>query len=421
MMILRRGNYPFTPVVVAKRYEILREIGSGAFGTVYEANDLELGRRVAVKVLDLVDRDVAMREAQALAELDHQNVVAIYDHGTGPDFRYLVLQLLPGPTLRAWSGGVPDRQTICAFVEAGRGLAAAHAQGLVHRDFKPSNVRMGADGTAVVVDFGLARHKDAADPNERTVFAGTIDYAAPERLFGEPADELSDQFSFCVALWEALSGVNPFGPCTPSTTTTDRLRAIMKGPAGTPRGSRQVTRALRQGLSLRPHDRFPSMLALTDTLVPKPLGWTSKAMLLAVLVGAGLTQLVPSPSPGASSEFVASTHTRCLGPLAVAHARKGNVEGALHSLKLAESANRRRETSRDFAIASEAVARELERRITPNFGGDALEDALKDALVAWEFALAFARHADDADLRTEAREQVNAVHNRLKVLQSQSK
>jgi hypothetical protein len=150
------------------------------------------------------------------------------------------------------------------------------------------------------------------------------------------------------------------------------------------------------------------MEALIAALAPKRRGWTTKALLLAV-VGVGLAQCVPSRSASASA-FVASAHASCLGPLAVAHAHQGNVEAALHSLKLAEDAKRSNATSLGLASASQAVARELEGRITPISGLDAYVDANQ----AWDFTIAFARDAGDADLYHEACVETIALHDRLK-------
>ena len=410
MSILRKGEYPFTPVMVAGRYELLHEIDSGAHGTVYEANDAELGRRVAVKVLDIGDHDVAMREGQLLAELQHNNVVTIHDHGIGSDYRYFVLELLAGPDLRTWCRGKTPAEIIAKFIEVARGLAAAHAKGLVHRDVKPSNVRICPDGRAVVVDFGLARRIDmlAGDPRERERFAGTLAYAAPECLICEPADAWSDQFSFCVALWEALSGVNPFGGCTRYTTTVARFRAILRGAQGAPRGPRRVVRALRRGLSPRPSDRFPSMLALMAALAPKPRRWTWKALSLAVLVGAGGRHCVPVPQ-GASFEFIANARARCFGAVAVVAARQGTGDNAVDSLDSAMSAKLSKKTSRDLAMVSEVVAIELEKRV-----GSSAQIRDTDVLYAWELALLFARDAGDAELRGKAWKQVIALDARLK-------
>lgn len=255
--------------VVAGRYELVRRIGRGGQGVVFEARDLDLDRMVAVKALPLGNADEAKREGQMLAKLDHPNVVSVYDHGLADDCRYYVLQLLDGPTLREWCSGKSPEEIVGKYAEAARGLEAAHAAGLVHRDFKPSNVRIASNGSAVVVDFGLARNLQTleADSEERCVVAGTLAYAAPERLHGSAGDERSDQFSFCVALWEALSGTNPFGLCGRDVTPESRCHAMRAGRQGSPRGGKRVVKALERGLARMPADRFNSISQLIDVLV----------------------------------------------------------------------------------------------------------------------------------------------------------
>ncbi|KIG18903.1 Serine/threonine kinase PKN8 [Enhygromyxa salina] len=391
------------PVVVAARYELQRKIGAGGYGTVYEAEDRQLRRRVALKVLELEGSDLATREGQLLAQLDHANVVTIFDHGVGPDYRYLAMQLLEGPGLRRACAGMSPAQTIAKYVEAGRGLAAIHARGLVHRDFKPSNVRIGPLGQAVVVDFGLARHLDTleADPRELGVFVGTIDYAPPERLLGYPGDHRSDQFSFCVALWEALSGVSPW-PCSGSTTCEQRILAFGADIVGTPGGGWRVEEALRRGLSLEPADRYPDMAGLLAELAPARR-WTRRDLLLAavpaVFVAAVMTQLMPSPAGGASSEFVANAHVSCLGSVALVMAREGRADAALMRLEWAKPINVSVETSRGLAITSGHVALEFERSVA----------LYPDAADAWHLAAFYARRVGDVDLQDFARERGYAL------------
>jgi hypothetical protein len=401
--VLRRMGRPIAPVMVGERYELVREIGWGGYGRVYEAIDHELSRRVAVKVLDLGDREFALREGQLLAEFLHPNVVMIFDYGVGPDYRYFVMQLLDGPTLREWCGDKSPAKIVRKFVEAANGLAAVHAQGLVHRDFKPSNVRIGPQGQAVLVDFGLARHLDTlnGDPNEVGVFAGTIDHAAPERLLGLPHDDRSDQFSLCVALWEALSGVNPFGRCNATTTPDQRVDAFRSGIAGTPRGGRRVARVVRRGLSLEPADRFPSMDAMTAAIAPDWWRWAWR-VLLAMAVGVVTVSVLLISLMlfvgGASFEFVANAQARCWGQVAIVVAGEGNVDGAMWRLESAKRAELSKETSRELALATEAVAAEFERHVM-----------YKDAQLAWMLATFFARDAGDLEIEQRAMEHAKLI------------
>jgi tetratricopeptide (TPR) repeat protein len=202
------------------RYVILERIGAGGMGVVYAAYDPELDRKVAVKLLrrDRLPRDAdrRLREAQALARLTHPNVVAVHDAGTFGDRVFLAMELVEGETLRRWLAAAPRswREVLDRFLPAGRGLAAAHAAGLVHRDFKPENVLLGRDGRVRVVDFGLAKALGEGTPEGLEappgLARGTPSYMAPEILRGLAADARSDQFSFSVALWEALHGERPF-------------------------------------------------------------------------------------------------------------------------------------------------------------------------------------------------------------------
>ncbi|KIG12187.1 Serine/threonine kinase PKN8 [Enhygromyxa salina] len=394
-------------MLVGERFELVREIGAGGYGRVYEAHDRDLDRRVAVKVLDLGDSDVALREGKALAEFHHDHVVAIYDHGVGPDYRYFVLQYVEGPPLHVWCrDNTAAKAIVGVYMQAGAGLAAIHAKGLVHGDFKPANVRVGPEGKAVVLDFGLARHHDTLERDREAedppVFRGTLDHAPPERLLGKPSDARSDQFSFCVALWEALTGVNPFGACTEATTIDERVFALALGLEGRPPGSRRVERALRRGLSMQPEERFPSMQALLAALSPKPRRrWSWREMLIAggacVMLG-GLMTLLVLPRGGGSLEFVTDTQIRWAGQEAILAANEGNVDGALRRLEAAKRAQISDESSRELALASEDVALEFER-----------QELLQDALLAWQLAILFARDVGDLKLEQQAQSQFDAV------------
>jgi tetratricopeptide (TPR) repeat protein/predicted Ser/Thr protein kinase len=281
------------------RYVILDRIGAGGMGVVYAAYDPELDRRVALKLLR-TDRFAApghlrlLREAKALARLTHPNVVAVHDAGTFGDQVFVAMELVEGETLRQWlaEGTRSWREVLDRLLAAGRGLAAAHAAGLVHRDFKPENVLLGRDGRVRVVDFGLAKAlADAAEeelpaPDSSGVLAspltewgavlGTPAYMAPEQIRGIAADARSDQFSFCVALYEALYGERPF-----------------EAPAGTkvPGWLRAV--ALR-GLKADPEERYPGMDDLLRDLERDPAAVRRRWLLAAgalLAVGAVFSSL----------------------------------------------------------------------------------------------------------------------------------
>ena len=277
------------------RFRLVRRLGSGAMGVVYEGYDQELDRRVALKVLrpeveaqhTLQARARMMREAQALARLRHPNVTMVYEVGTSETGAlFIAMELVEGRTLGRWLRSRPRtwRDIVEVFLQAGRGLAAAHRAGLVHRDFKPDNVLVDEDGSAHVVDFGLARSSglaellptldpdlDGAEPGPVALdltctgaVLGTPAYMAPEQFQGGPPHATSDQFSFCVALFEALYGRRPF----PGNDLPSLQRSLMRGqPVGPRRGvPRALYRVLRRGLAVDPTKRFPSMEKLLEAL-----------------------------------------------------------------------------------------------------------------------------------------------------------
>lgn len=302
------------------RYVILQRLGEGEMGVVFSAHDPELSRKVALKLLrgDFAHaqqgtlRERLRREAQAMAQMAHPNVVTVYDVGTWGDLVFIAMEFIDGETLSQWLECGPHSwgDVLAMFLPAGYGLAAAHAVGVVHRDFKPANVLVGLDGRVRVGDFGLAAinaspaqsingaHGSAAltaDLRRTGSIAGTPYYMAPEHLLGRFTDARSDQFSFCVALYQAIAGHHPFD----RRQLADGLAAAGKGPPSRTRVPpaampRWLHRVLLRGLSVDPADRFPSMPALLEALTRKPRRrWPAVASVLAAtaLVAAGLLQL----------------------------------------------------------------------------------------------------------------------------------
>jgi serine/threonine protein kinase len=328
----QRPRDELAPGTRIARYTLIDVIGAGGIGIVYTAHDPDLDRRVALKLLrpsKLAGRRSAiqqrrarlLREAQALARLSHPNVVPVYEVGTFGAQIYLVMELIEGLTLGAWFRARVRKsaEVIEVFVQAGRGLAAAHQAEIVHRDFKPDNVLVGRDGRVRVLDFGLAGPLNQHDSIERTTLdpdasesagsevrakrdgaeasetvehsllepmpavtrhgqiLGTPAYMAPEQARGNVADARSDQFSFCVALYEALYGQRPF------RGRNDDLRRFVELARGKLPGRRpsdlgnELERILLRGLSLAPERRYPSMQALLDELEqvvhPRVAGW----------------------------------------------------------------------------------------------------------------------------------------------------
>ncbi|MGN6108396.1 MAG: serine/threonine-protein kinase, partial [Kofleriaceae bacterium] len=273
------------------RYEVREPLGRGATGAVFAAFDPELDRLVALKLMHpaLAQRERVQREARALARLADPHVVAVYDAGALDGELFLAMELVDGTDLRSWMRGRPLRELVDAFVQAGRGLAAAHAAGLVHRDFKPDNVLIGRDGRVRIGDFGLAGGLDGA-----TDLVGTPAYIAPEQLESGGSDAASDQFAFCVALYEALHGERPF--------VVNLATEVARGPARWATGlPRRLTTTLARGLELDPRRRFPGMEALVDALAPP------RRSRRAIAIGAAAVVVA---SAATSAAIVASTgHT----------------------------------------------------------------------------------------------------------------
>ena len=284
--VIRSSQSQSLPNVRLGRYRVLGVLGHGGIGKVYEAEDPELGRRVAIKVLRDDRREGAslLAEAQALAKLVHPNVISVYDVGPAEDDVFVVMQLVDGVSIDRWArdSRATAKAIVAAYRQAGLGLAAAHAAGLVHCDFKPANVLVDGDGGVRVGDFGLAR---AAGDGGR--IAGTPAYMAPEQFDGE-ATAASDQFSFCVALWEALAGERPFAD-VPLDSNAEVAAARELRPLRLREVPARIVRALERGLAADPAARFPSMRALLDALAPPSRRWIAVAIASATVAAAAIT------------------------------------------------------------------------------------------------------------------------------------
>jgi predicted Ser/Thr protein kinase len=283
-----RGVVPGTRI---GRYTVESRLGAGGMGVVYAAIDTELHRRVAIKLLrgDVDDRigtqgrERLLREARTLASLSHPNVVTVYDVGTHAGDLFLAMELVDGGSLATWLRGASRSadDVVDRMIEAGRGLAAAHAAGVVHRDVKPDNVLVGRDGRARMTDFGLARSLDASPieptPGEsppdsgnltRTgAVLGTPAYMAPEQVGGGRAiDARTDQWAFCATLYEAIAGVRPF----PTDDLGKRTAAIHAGKIAAPAADRRVPSWVRpivaRGLRADPAARWPDVASVVTAL-----------------------------------------------------------------------------------------------------------------------------------------------------------
>jgi tetratricopeptide (TPR) repeat protein/predicted Ser/Thr protein kinase len=289
-------------------------LGRGGVGVVYVGRDARLDRKVALKLLARTDPDAAatrrfVREARILAQLSHPHIVGVHDVGRSAHGLWIAMELVDGHTLDAWTeaGARTPADVLAVFRQAADGLAAAHAAGIVHRDFKPHNVMVGRDGRVRVLDFGLAAAFEAASnpddgdatPDGRTGVVGTPTYMAPEQFAGVPADARSDQFSFCVALWESLVGARPFASDTfhGLALEVSRGRIVDPGRRMPPR----IEAVLRRGLAVEPSERFASMPELVGALDRTQRSMRGRvivagaSMLCLAVLGAAL--LVPTRAP----------------------------------------------------------------------------------------------------------------------------
>lgn len=291
-------------VTTIGRYTVQRQLGAGGMGTVFAARDDSLNRTVAIKVVRVLATDAdaehaeqmqarMQHEAQALAQLSHPNVVAVYEVGPFSGGLYIAMEYVAGPTMRQWLDREPRSTAAIVekFIAAGQGLAAAHRRGIVHRDFKPDNVLLDAeDERPRVADFGLARSDDAAIDADRVDTAppnntsptiqrdritthgaavGTPAYMAPEQLRGERVDAAGDQYSFCVALHEALWGHRPQQPAPdgPDRTVPRRVReAVLRGLAPRPADRFATLDALLERLTVRRASKLPWVVASVGAL-----------------------------------------------------------------------------------------------------------------------------------------------------------
>ena len=297
---------------------------------MHEAHDPQLRRDVAIKLIHPQGRyphadDRLLREARAIARLNHPNVVQVFDVGAFERADdevpsrglYIVMQLLAGRTVQSWLEDAPGWEDVLAvFLQAARGLEAAHGAGVVHRDFKPANIFLCDDGVVKVLDFGIAKTtaendadrlrttlRSSLDPDESFedvdleqtdagVVIGTPAYMAPEQHVGEVADPAADQFAFCGALWRALFGAHPFAGDTPQKLAKAKWEGRIVAPRGPCEVPSWLEVVLRRGLAAVPTRRWPSMRELIHALERKPRRrslrrWVTAAALVGV-VGLGL-------------------------------------------------------------------------------------------------------------------------------------
>ncbi len=304
---------------VVGRYIVLEKVGAGGMGVVYAAFDPDLDRRVALKLVqprrsnssDAITR--MLREAQALARLSHPNVVAVHDVGEARGGVFLAMEFVRGETFARWRHRAKPtwREVLDVMAAAGRGLAAAHDKGLVHRDVKPDNIMIDEDGRVRVMDFGLARPSDdtsrddvrppsgdderpwspalgSALTNDGAII-GTVGYMAPEQFGGGSIGAPTDQFAYCVTLWEALYGRRPFAAPTFEAMAIAVAGHDVVPPPRTTEVPAWVHKVLVRGLAADPAARWPSMRALLDALAADPGPRRTRWIVAAVATGVALT------------------------------------------------------------------------------------------------------------------------------------
>ncbi|PRP95188.1 serine/threonine-protein kinase [Enhygromyxa salina] len=396
MAIVAAGLFdePLNPVKIG-RFTIVRKLGSGGMGVVYVAYDETLDRKVAVKLLRSASptpeaRARLEREAQAMARLTHPNVVAVHEVGSHVEQVFVAMEFVEGSDLRGWLAAEPrDWRAIAAvYCQAGEGLSAAHEAGIVHRDFKPDNALVGKDGRVRVADFGLAHGFEGPSAKlpvggledsqgrlslslTRTgALMGTPAYMAPEQYAGKRTDARGDQFSFCVALWEALYRQRPFSGESLVALST----AVCDGEIDEPPVDSEVPpwlqTILRRGLASDPDARWPSMRELLDALGHDPVAARRRALLGFGLGGATLALL-------ASLTWLAVTELR-------ANARQRELTEQTEALLELERERGLQQARNDALRARDATRMSVARDFKPKVNVAEREDPTIAAVVLRE-------------------------------------
>ena len=262
--------------VIAGRYELLDLIGKGGMSSVYKAHDRLLDRQIAVKVLhphftedeEYVER--FRREARAVAQLSHPNIVTVIDRGEDEGRQFIVFEYVEGENLKQLlerTGPMPVRDALILALQMARALAFAHGRGLIHRDVKPQNVLLNADGQAKMTDFGIARSVDVQGVTITGTVLGTSEYIAPEQARGERVDAQTDVYSLGVVLYELLVGGVPYEGETFVTVALKHVNepvppVLERRPDVPPR----VALAIERAMAKSPHERFSSMQELVEEL-----------------------------------------------------------------------------------------------------------------------------------------------------------
>ena len=296
--------------LLAGRYELRDVAGSGGMSSVYRARDTVLERTVAIKILhehfsddpEYVER--FRREARALAQLNHPNIVTVIDRGEFEGRQFIVFEHVEGENLKELldrEGQLPVDQALALVHQVARGLAFAHDHGVLHRDVKPHNILIDKDGVAKVTDFGIARSLEPADGlTETGTLLGTSEYIAPEQARGNRVDERSDQYSLAAVLYELLTGEPPYGGDNFMAVAMKHIQEpVPSVRVSRPDVSPRLDAIISRAMAKRPEDRFP----------------TTEAMMAALEAERADTHSGPAPHPVSSSDVGATQSISVPGPL----------------------------------------------------------------------------------------------------------
>jgi tetratricopeptide (TPR) repeat protein len=365
------------------RFTVRRLLGAGGMGHVYEAHDPELDRAVALKILRpeltvaaLTDR--LLHESRLTAKVAHPAVMTVYDVGRADEVVFIAMELIRGETLGAYVARTKPgwREVVQLYERAAEGLAAAHAVGIIHRDFKPDNVLVEGDARRIVVtDFGIARATDASDETGSRpatgdvrltatgAAIGTPAYMAPEQLLGGRVDPRADVFAFTVSLWEALFGQRPFG----GASIEQILAAMTSPPLPTRAVPRRVVRALRRGLELKPERRWPDMPSFVGELAKIRTGgrrWKIAAGGAGLLAAGIATALLVRGGPAnpCASFTIAYDHVALAKVLASEPAVLATLDQRANALRAThdKTCHVERAPAQDPSVAACLAARKLE-------------------------------------------------------------
>ncbi len=388
--------------VIADDYEIVERLGDGGMGIVYLARDRRLARFVALKLIRTYPSSTSVarlvREAQAIAQLSHPNVVTVYQIATHDDQPFVAMEYVKGGTARTWLSATPRtwREILSLYLAAGRGLEAAHQAHLVHRDFKPDNILVGEDGRVRVADFGVVHFAsspaidcddestaDSTSVTKTGTVMGTPAYMAPEQRRGGAVDAAADQYAFAVALWEALTGSRPSANAhvkgEPSTIAPPK-RPI----------PRHVELALRRALSIEPDARWPSMAPLLAELARDPNATRRRIAFAAGALVATAAIVVPLAMRGSSQPAPCTDSEAAIAPtwnaeqraalLASLGPRTGKLVDDGLDRYATEWAAAHRQACRDTRVTRSQSEDMLDRRMQCLFAARAALDATVGAL-----------------------------------------